>query len=112
MKNTLKNIVFAFIAILLVYSLSKNMFEYKSKLEFYEEYKTEYAQLQDKNKKLKTDLKKAQDYNFVEREIRDKLNLLKEDEVAIILPEISVTPTPTPAVEKEVWHQWLELFVN
>jgi cell division protein FtsB len=94
----------------LVASLSRNIFLYKDKLSFYHDYRKEYEKEHDVNKKLKSDLKKSEDYYFVEKEIREKLNLLQPGETALIIPEVTLTPEPTPTVPKKPYEQWWELY--
>lgn len=94
----------------LVFSLTRNLFEYKKNSSFYESYKNEYDKAKKENTSLKTQIIKNSDPNQVEKTIRNKLNLSKPDEVAVIIPNptpttIAITPTPAPA-----YQQWLNLF--
>ncbi len=110
MKRTIQGTIFLLIALFLGLSLTRNIFSYKDKIGFYNEIKADHDKEKALNKKLKSDLKKSSDYYFVERQIRDKLNLIKEDEIAIIIPEITPSPTPTPIIEKEPYQEWFELY--
>ena len=59
---------------------------------------------------LKTQLVKKSDTNEIEKTIRNKLNMLKQDEVAIILRQPTPTPlliTPTPLPN---YLQWWQVF--
>src|SRR3989338_2224476 len=105
----LKIAIFSFIAVFLVYSLTRNFFSYREKAQFYSSLKSEYNKEEDRNKKLKSDIKRSSDYYYVERKIREKLNLLQPDETAVIIPPISPSPTPTPVVVKKPYELWLEL---
>lgn len=110
MVNFIKNMaIFIFITIL-IYSLSRSIFNYKKKFSFFEDYQKERHKELEKNKKLKSDILKNQDYYTVEKNIRQKLNLLKPGEIAIILPKITPTPSPTPLIKKWPYQQWVELF--
>lgn len=111
MHHIIKNVIFTIISAMLLYSLSKSLFTYKDKLSFYDQYSVEQQKLADENKQLKSNIKKAQDSYFVEQQLREKLNLLKKDEVAIILPQQTPTPTPPPFVDKPTWQQWKDLFL-
>lgn len=91
-------------------SLTKNLFDYKNKLDFYEGYQKDYEKENKRNIALKTQLLKKSDPYEIEKTIRNKLNLLKEGEVAIILPQPSPTPviiTPTPLPN---YLQWQKVF--
>lgn len=95
---------------LLIVSLTGNIFDYQQKIKFFEQYKKELTEKEEKNKELKSELVKAKDYYQVEKKIREKLNLLKPDEVAVILPKQTPTSTLTPKQEKPPLRQWIELF--
>lgn len=108
----IKNAIITVFAVLLVLSLSRNIFDYKDKIAFYDDYKSEYEKELEQNKQLKSELKQSTDSYYVEREIREQLQLLKENEVAVILPEITITPTPTEAPPKPPYEQWRDLLLN
>lgn len=96
--------------IFLFSSLVKNIFNYTNKNQFYQDYKNDYEKENKKNIELKTEIAKKQSVSEVEKTIRNKLNLLKENEVAIILPVPTltiITPTPTPAPN---YIQWWWIF--
>lgn len=106
----IKNTIFLALAFLLISSLLKNIIDYQKKIKFYEDTQKDYQKEKDKNKKLKSDLAKSQDYYTVEKNIRNKLNLLKEDETLLILPKITPMPTAIPQIKKSIPQQWWELF--
>ncbi|OGK40206.1 hypothetical protein A3A74_06890 [Candidatus Roizmanbacteria bacterium RIFCSPLOWO2_01_FULL_35_13] len=106
----IRKIVFFLLLLFFFSSLTKNLFDYKSKVSFYQSYLRDYENEKKKNITLKTQLLKKSDFNEVEKTIRNKLNLLKEDEVAIILPQPTPTPiiiTPTPLPN---WQRWKQVF--
>lgn len=105
-------IFFIFVAAFLLYSLTKNFFSYKDKVTFYRNLQEEHDKEENRNKKLKSDIQKGSDYYSVERNIREKLNLLQEDEIALIIPPITPTPTPTPLVVRKPYEQWVDLFTK
>lgn len=106
----IRNAVLTIIGVFLLYSLSKTLLDYRKKISFYDEYTNEYQTELQKNKKLKSTNIKSQDYYSVERNIREKLNLSKPGEAVVLIPKISITPTPTPTLAKPVYQQWAELF--
>ena len=108
----LKNILGVFLVGFLLFSLLKNIFNYKDKIKFYEDYKRDFEAEKKKNIELKTEIVKKKSTAEVEKTIRNDLNLLRPDEVAIIVPSptprpISITPTPAPS-----WKQWWDLFLK
>lgn len=105
-KKTLLYVIVVF----LIYSLSKNILDSQKKISFFEAYQKELQKEQEKNKKLKKDIIKNYDYYTVEKDIRQKLNLLQPDEFAIIVPHPSPIPTPTLTPIKSSSQQWRDLF--
>lgn len=106
----LKKIVVTVIVIFLFFSLTKNIFDYRKTLDFYQSFKQDYQQEKQKNIALRTSLLKNKDPQQVEKTIRNQLNLLKPGEIAVIIPSPTPTPikiTPTP---KPVYRQWFEVF--
>ena len=98
------------IILFLFFSLSKNIFDYHKTVSFYESYKNDYEKEKKSNIALKTAILKNNDPNEIEKTIRNRLNLLKKDEVAVIIPQ----PTPAPVVYKApalpVYQQWFLTF--
>lgn len=108
--NLVKNLVLIFIFTFLCVSTYKNFVNYQAKRIFYEDYKKRYEDEKKKNITFKTELLKKSDVSEIEKTIRNKLNLLKENEVAIMIP----SPTPKPVVlvptPLPIWHQWWDVF--
>jgi cell division protein FtsB len=95
----------------LIFSLSKNIFEYHKKEAFYKNYQSELDAQKRKQLKLKSEIARSKDYYFVEKNIREKLNLLKPDEIQVILPQPTVFPTPTIYIKQPPYRQWIDLFL-
>lgn len=67
----------------------------------------------ERNKILRQQLEASQSANFVEKAAREKLNMVRPDEVALILPElpkIGMKSGVLVAVEEPNWKKWLRLF--
>lgn len=47
---------------------------------------------------------------YTEREARDKLNLSREGETVVILPQITPPFTPTPTIVYSPIEAWLQVF--
>jgi len=88
------------------------LFDYRNKLQFYQQYKGEYDKEKKANITLKTEVLKKTSNTELEKTIRNKLNLLRPDEVAVMLP----SPTPIPIISipipLPVWKQWWKLFLK
>lgn len=104
---TLKRIILGFLILFFLSSLTRNFFEYRRNVEFYQGYKKNYEDIKKRNTELKTELVKNNDPYQVEKTIRDKLNLAKQNEVAVLLQEPTPTPTvisPTPIPNHIQWY--------
>ena len=69
------------------------------------------------NEKLEEQLKIIQSDEFVEKQLRNKLGLVKEGEIVVVLPEADIVKKLSPIIpeEEEVkakpnWQKWIELF--
>lgn len=107
-----KSAVAIFFAVFLLFSLLKNIFNYKDKIKFYEDYKKDYEAEKKKNIELKTEIVKKKSVNEVEKTIRNDLNLIRPDEVAIIIPSPTLAPKVVIPPPKPPWQMWLELFLK
>lgn len=79
--------------------------------------KSKLAKIQAYNKKLESDLAQAQNPNFIEKAVRDKLGLGKAGEAMVVLPDDEVLRKLAPQMPAEVdtlpdpnWVKWKKLF--
>lgn len=110
--KTVKTIGLIFFLLFLTTSFVKNLVDYSSKKAFYENYRTKYETEKKRNIELKTALLKKSDLGEIEKIIRNKLGLLRSDEVAVVMPR----PTPSPVVISPTiapnWKQWVDVYVH
>jgi cell division protein FtsB len=92
----------------LFFSLTKGLFDYKKTISFYQSFKQDYEKEKKRKITLETNILKSKDPYEVEKILRNNLNLLKEGEVAIIIPNPTPTPKPQQPEEKPVYRQWIE----
>ncbi|MEO6509310.1 MAG: septum formation initiator family protein [Patescibacteria group bacterium] len=107
-----KKILITLILVFLFSSLIKNISEYRKNLSFYATYKKNYEDEKNRNNKLKMQSIKENDPAELEKTIRNKLNLKKPNEVAIIVPTLTpfpMTPTPSPM---PIYQQWVKVFTK
>lgn len=57
---------------------------------------------------LKAELIKTNDLYYIEKTIRDKMNLLKQNEIALMLPQQTPTPTHLTPTPKPNYIQWYD----
>lgn len=105
--------IFQFFIIFFILSLIiRNFNWYIKSLNFYQQYKKEYEEEKKRNINLKTQLVRKKSLIEIEKNIRERLNLTKENEYIIILPSLipeskTVTPTPLPN-----YLQWWYVFAK
>lgn len=107
---TIKRIILGFLIIFFLSSLTRNFFEYRKNLSFYDGYKQAYEAEKEKNNQLKSELVKNKDPYQVEKTIRNQLNLQKENEIAVLMQEPSPTPTVITPTPPPPYKQWLDVF--
>jgi len=108
----IKNVALTFLILFLFSSLLTNLFSYKSKIDFYQQFNKNFDKELKRNIELKTEIVKKKSTEEIEKTIRNDLNLSKDNEVILIIPsppnfKPSVTPTPQPN-----WKQWWELYLG
>lgn len=76
------------------------------------------TKMQEENAKLQAQIAEAQGQDFIEKQIRDKLGLVKNGETIVVLPDTEVlrklaplAPSDTEALPDPVWKKWLKLFL-
>jgi cell division protein FtsB len=112
MGNLLKNTILSIIIIALTASLIKNYQDSKIKQQILIEYQNEVSKLKSEDKKLQAEIKKSADSRFVEEEARNKLNLIKKNEISLIVPKLTITPTPVPIRPIPNWQKWANLILR
>lgn len=107
---TVKRIILGLLVLFFLSSLTRNFFEYRRNVAFYESYKEDYLAEKQRNTELKTKLVKSQDPYELEQTIRNDLNMVKGDEVAILLPEPSPTPVVVVPTKTPPYKEWFRVF--
>lgn len=106
----ISKIFFLIIFLLFLSSLIRNLFNYHNALKFYQQYKINFEKEKEKNRNFKIQMLKKTNVYEVEKTIRNQLNLLKPDEVVVIVPSPLLTPTPSPTKSPVNWEKWLRLY--
>ena len=106
-----------FAVILIIASIFRNIRRISLIRTNLEEERKTVSRMEDENKQIQEKIMSMQKIDFLEREARNKLGLVKEGEVVVILPEDSILTKLAPkiTVEEESgidpnWKQWLKLF--
>ena len=106
----MRKMVFFIVLFFLVISLVRNVADYQRNLSFYDQTKNNFDKALLENKELKVH-KQADSSPFeVEKNLRNKQNLLRENEIIVIVPSPSPIPTPIVRPTELPYQQWIRLF--
>ncbi len=103
----MKKVLFLFVFFFLLISLIHNAMNYQNSVEFYKLTKSNLNKAIANNKEL-TIKKLVNSSSFeIEKNLRDKQNLSRENEVIVIVPQPSPTPTPVISPPVPIYQQWI-----
>jgi cell division protein FtsB len=115
MKKKIIKLLVLLLGIYLVVGLSRDLYNLIGKGGRTGEMEKKVEELSLKNLELKEELEYVESEKFVEKEARDRLNMAKEGEVIVVLPEDLAPPDfqkPQSSNEDLAnWQQWLKLFL-
>jgi len=113
-KKTACQLLIFSIGIYLIVVLSLDLFHLLGKKERVVKIEEEIKKLKAQKEVLEGKLKYVESEEFVEKEAREKLNLAKEGEVVVVLPEGLELISQRLEIEKDEdlanWQRWLNLF--
>lgn len=76
------------------------------------------SKIEKENKKLEEMASLVQSEEYMEKQFRDKLGLVKEGEIVLVLPEADILRKLAPVVPKDEevplkpnWRKWVDLFL-
>jgi len=108
-------ILIIIVGIILIVSLSRSilkMFKARDELKLAEQ---KIEELQEEAASLTEKKEFYQSEEFIEQEARNKLNMVKEGEIVVVLPpnikEILGEKETQPQISVPNWRQWLNLFL-
>ncbi len=106
----MRRFLFLFVFLFLLISLIHNVMDYQNSIGFYALTKKNLDKAIEQNKELKIK-KLVNSSSFeIEKNLRDKQNLSRENEVVIIVPQPSPSPVPLVTPPVPVFQQWLQVF--
>lgn len=106
----MRKVAFFIVLFFLVISLIRNTFDYQRNLTFYNQTKENFEKAFAANKDLKVRKQSGSSPFEVEKNLRNKQNLLRKDEIILIIPSPSPLPTPYVRPTEPAPKQWLRLF--
>lgn len=114
-KSRLFRLIITMGSLLLVVSLSRSILNLWGKYDIVRERQQELDREKDRNAKLKAEFEQVQRPEFIEREAREKLGMVKEGEAVVLLPKSQIPNSndQTSDNKKEnlpKWKLWWRLF--
>ena len=113
-----KKIGFAILFIFLLVSLIRNISIMATGDRRIAEEEAKLEEVRKKNAELKTKVAKISTPEYLEKQARDRLGLVKEGETIVVLPEEETLRKMAPKFEREeevlpdpTWKKWVKLFL-
>lgn len=106
----MRKIAFLIVLFFLVVSLIRNGFDYQRNISFYDQTKANFEKATTNNKELKLRKQASSSPFEVEKNLRNKQTLLRNNEIMVIIPSPSPNPTPRVAPTEYPYRQWMQLF--
>lgn len=76
------------------------------------------VKIEAENKRIEEEITKAQKPEFIEKQVRDKLGLVKEGEAVVVVPDEETLRKLAPQINSQedylpdpTWKKWLKLFI-
>lgn len=115
-SSTIKKVLFissVVVCLIIIQNLVRNIYDLWNKQDLVIEAQTDLRKEKEENQKLKAKLLYVTSQEFIEKEARNKLLLVKSGESEIIVPKDLILKR---AIKKEEilpnWKQWINLFIN
>lgn len=117
MNKRIAIVLAIFISILILFGLFQQILKALQSGGILDQKAAELGKVQEENRKLKLKLEETENYQFIERVARDKLNLARENEVIVIIPQEKIdkiinSNRPLPEIKVPNWQGWFKLFIN
>lgn len=106
----MRKIVFLIVLFFLTVSFIRNVFDYQRNISFYDQTKANFEEAKTINKELKLRKQASSSPFEVEKNLRNKQNLLRKNEIMVIIPSPSPIPTPNIRPPEPPYKQWVRLF--
>lgn len=111
MKTRLIMFLISMVGLLFIVNISRSIYDLWLRHDIVAEREEVKNSLKKENEELQKELARVQSPEYIEDMARDKLNLQKEGEVVVVLPEISASPEPqTEITINPNWKKWWKLF--
>jgi len=111
-QNKILRIILIIISFILAVNLFRSHKTLKDRADYIKDAENRLKEEEVTKIELERKLAQVQSREYIEKQIREKLNLGKEGEVVVIIPSISpkVLPTLPPQGKRANWQKWMEIF--
>ena len=116
--RSLPNYLVIGLIVMLIFSLLGDIKRVRKAEKLISERQNNLEKLENEQVELKVRLEEVQSEEYIEKQIRDNLNLAKEGEIVVVLPPDDVLRKLAPKIEEEEvtlpdpnWKKWLQLFI-
>jgi len=106
----MRKTIFFIVLLFLIISLIRNATDYQRNISFYDQTKSNYNKALLENKELKVHKQASSSPFEVEKNLRNKQNLIRNNEIVIIVSSPSLAPTPFVKPTEPPYKQWIRLF--
>jgi hypothetical protein len=106
----MRKIAFLIVFLFLVISLVRNIFDYQKNISFYDQTRLNFEKATIENKELKLHKQSSSSPFEMEKNLRNKQNLLRKNEIIVIIPSPSPSPVLIPRPLEPPYRQWIRLF--
>jgi cell division protein FtsB len=119
MKNRIPKLIFLIFTAWISVRMGISVYETWKKQDILKERQKELANIENENKRLKRELEDVQSPDFIDKEARNSLGLVKPGEVIVLMStpvptrpptETSDTGKPDPDSAGSAWKKWWQLF--
>lgn len=107
-----------FLILILVVSVIRNIEKTITIRSAVGESQAKINKIKEENDKLEREIAQAQGEAFIERQVRDKLGLVREGEAIVVLPDEETLRKLAPKIPEDadtlpdpIWRKWLKLFI-
>src|SRR3989344_887004 len=115
-RKRLISILFLFIGIFLLGNLAQGIFDAWRGRERIQKMRQDLQEIARENETLQQEIQYYQSDEFVEKEAREKLNLVRPGETVIIVPEEALKKEESERIKQTraepVWSQWTALLLG
>lgn len=110
-KSRLFRLIVAIISLIMVVTLSRSVYDLWRRKDIVSERQRVLRQAEEENRRFKQELAQVQTVEFIEKQVRDKLGLVRPGEAVVIVPK----PADNVAAEETGpklanWQKWWKLF--